>query len=808
MTLSMNIIEPVQHLDRGLLITRDAVWAWGKLATVTGDSEEEKEAQAWEFARLLTMLRQGDYHLLRVPLHPASKRWSEDLLAVDCERALPGWAGYVEGQRSVLERRQARLPQVHLGRLIADRRAGGLWGGWKRLERGMALEEPLTEHDLEGWRPAAEDFFRVLAAFQPQARPSPCAELRRLVWRPQWRGLEQAQEWEAPLADEPGDGRDGLTLLNAHIGRGWGHLRLGDHDEIRMAVLCAHRLPPDGLHLGWLAPEVGFPLEVSVRFRLEMPLDAERLADRAEAAAADMARHMAEAGVPPSPQLREQVAAARGIKEAQRQRQDCMVVAEPRFVVWGQGEAELAERVSALINLEQGRHIQLACPRADQWTLFKETLPGQTTRLGAGRQTMPPETFGGGLILSGGELGDGRGPYLGAALGDGPSVNPRPVPGLPDQLVGKPTVCADLGRWQGQREPRAILITGDTGSGKTNCAMKLAAEARMRGATVVFVDPSAKRDAEGLVRLPHLGEVRRLRLGDYPGLLDPFRTQSDSGQAALLAADLLQRFLPPGFGGAGGEVPALVQSACHREAQRADRAPSMRGVIERVREYSDHPSAGLVADNLESVAAMPLARPCFGEPEVSAQLLDRLTLIQFPELRLPAPGLRPEQCSLQERLAMGLMTGVMGLLSPLIELGDERVPKLLVIDEAWLLMASDVARSLIDRYVRLGRSKNTVLLLATQNAADVEYPEVVNNVGQVFSFRRQSAADVEAACRIMGLKCTSKIQQLVRRAARGECLYRDSWGRCGRLQVDLVHERMWEAFDTQPGAQRWTAEVA
>ena len=274
----------------------------------------------------------------------------------------------------------------------------------------------------------------------------------------------------------------------------------------------------------------------------------------------------------------------------------------------------------------------------------------------------------------------------------------------------------------------------------------------------------------------------------------------------MLAADLLLRFLPPGFLGTGGEVPALVQSAAHQEAQYPN--PSMRGVVDGIRSYRDHPSAALVADNLEAVAEMPLARLCFGEGGETVDLLGALTLVQFAGLRLPEPGLDPQQYSLQDRLALGLMTAVMGLLAPLIELGDPSHPKLLVVDEAWMLMASEVARGLIDRYVRLGRSKNTVLVLITQNARDVLHQEVVNNVGQHLHFRRQDDRDIQAVCELMGIAHTQHVRAYLKQAQSGECLYKDLHGRTGRLQVDLVFPGLRRALDTRPDAQAGRARQA
>ena len=790
MTIATNRADPPEHIEPGLLVTKDAVWAFARLPTFTPEllSEAELLEQAGDVAALLNRLQEGEYHLLRVPFPYSPDAWAMARREAD-GAASSEWASYLEGVQAVLRGHQPRQCQVYLGKRVRDRRKRPLWTLYLEGERGLGFATPIPEVELQAGRSARDDFIRTLASANPGCRDATSAELRWLVWRCQWRGLP-TPTWAPPLEEQPGGSDDGIALIDGEVRNGWRHLRIGTDDaEAWLATLCFRHLPPQ-LNLGWLVPDLPFPHEVSVRFRLQATLQARREVERSAAAAKDMARHMEEAQVRPSQELLETIGASDEIMLDLKQAQGSLATIEPRIVIWARSRPELEQRVELALSQHRGSSIHLVCPAGDQLALFFEAVPGDRSRINYFRHMLPPITLGGGLLQASSDLGDGSGPYLGMALGY--------AEGGADQVRERTPVFADPWLAPKVNRPPAILITGDTGSGKTTAALKLAAESRLRGSTVAFVDP--KHDADGLAELGGLGTVQRLTLdAQHAGLLDPYRTQLDRGQAAMLAADLLLRFLPPTFVGTGGEVPALVQSAAHQVAQE-DR-PSMRRVIERIRGYREHPSAELVADNLESVAAMPLARLCFGEGGREVRLLDAITLVQFTGLRLPEPGMDPSQYSLRDRLALGLMTAVMGLLAPLIELGEPSHPKLLVIDEAWMLMASEVARGLIDRYVRLGRSKNTVLMLVTQNARDVLHQEVINNVGQQLHFRRQDDGDIETACRLLGIAHTRQTRAYLKQARSGECLYRDLHGRTGRLQVDLVFEGLRRAFDTRPDAQ-------
>ncbi|MGH7921381.1 MAG: ATP-binding protein, partial [Candidatus Dormibacteraceae bacterium] len=259
----------------------------------------------------------------------------------------------------------------------------------------------------------------------------------------------------------------------------------------------------------------------------------------------------------------------------------------------------------------------------------------------------------------------------------------------------------------------AMLITGETGGGKTNAAAKTAVEAALRGATVLMLDP--KHDLDGLENLG-LTNFQRLELTpDHAGLLNPFGSvHSDRPRQGLLAAEVCQRMLNQDLLVRGGY---LIESAAMAEARQPQ--PTMPGLIERIRQGASDAVGEQVAANLEAIADMPQGALLFAEPTAGRRLdiEGKLTLVQLADIQLPEPG--ATRLTLRQRLTLGLMTALTALCGDLIEFGADWIPKLLVIDEAHLLLGSSELETVIERFSRLGRSKFAVVMLVTQSMRDV-----------------------------------------------------------------------------------------
>ena len=73
---------------------------------------------------------------------------------------------------------------------------------------------------------------------------------------------------------------------------------------------------------------------------------------------------------------------------------------------------------------------------------------------------------------------------------------------------------------------------------------------------------------------------------------------------------------------------------------------------------------------------------------------------------------------------------------------DRRIPKAIVLDEAWAVTSTPQGAKLIPEVSRMGRSRNTALILVSQNAGDLLNEQVTNCLSAVFAFRSTERAEV------------------------------------------------------------------
>jgi hypothetical protein len=777
----------LRYLEDGLLIASSGPWAWFRLSTHSYEalSENQRLAVLLQQERLLAGLGEAEGHLLVVPRSHAVSRWAADL-ARGTTRPVPGWRPHLEEVVDHLRGQRFRQREVYLGlRLAATRRRHWALALLAGVERQLDLDDPRPDQRLLASLRAELDLaLRKVAAASPGARPASAAELRWLVRRTGWRGLLEDAEVQEPPA-RPAWGGETLALLEGLVRNGYRSLRLGDDASGigHVATLAMAHMPdrlafPGGAE--WLHHYdlLDFPIEASVRFRVVSPREAARDLGRQVAAALDQAEHVAQTSADLPLDVQEVYEDARQLERRVLKDQQPLLYCWPRLLVAGDSDEQLVARVTDLIENYRDLGIELVRPSGDQLALFLEAMPGDRVRVGAYEQRMEPVTLAGAMYGASSELGDGQGCYLGQTTG------------LSRAAVTFDPLLAAL-----RNRPTGVSITGAPGGGKTNTALLLAYQARLRGAWVAIIDP--KREATGLTRLAGLGTVQTVQLDHtYEGLLDPFRIEEDQAEASLLAAELCRVFLPPRL---AQEVEGHLLTAAAEEAGHAMR-PSLLGMLARL-ESSSSRLAHEAAAPLRAMTGMPMARMCFaGEEVAELRLQDALTVIQFAGLSLPPAGSRPEDYSIPERLAVGLMRAVTALAGRLIDTGTTSQPKLLVLDEAWALTASAEGQRLVERLARTGRSKNTALLLVTQNARDLLDERVTNCLSVKLGFRSEDDTELRAMLALLDVEPSPELMAQMSRFAPGECLMRDLEGRVGRLQVELVPNELRVAFDTTPRA--------
>jgi len=133
---------------------------------------------------------------------------------------------------------------------------------------------------------------------------------------------------------------------------------------------------------------------------------------------------------------------------------------------------------------------------------------------------------------------------------------------------------------------------------------------------------------------------------------------------------------------------------------------------------------------------------------------------------------------------------------------DRSLPKAIILDEAWAITSTPQGAKLIPEVSRMGRSRNTALILVSQNAGDLLNEQVTNCISGVFAFRSSERMEVANVMALLGVEPSDEHKAVLRGLGNGECIYRDLDGRAGRIGIDLISDELRQRLDTNPTRAR------
>jgi hypothetical protein len=746
----------------------------------------------------------ADFSLWRVQRAYPAERYAEDLAgSADPRHAdIEGWRRHLEGHEKRLAELDSHLPEIYLTVALHEPAKGHLRSldrARRRVEEmaGVGPPRPISGAELEALAGAEQRCFERLANVIGLRRAT-TPELQWLLRRGGCRGvaepvLDGAWEPDALVLDG-GDGALSYEPLEHDLWRCANAPMTEDPGEppsleveaeegrYFQALLCAGALAEEAEFPGpaelLFAPleDAGFPADAVLHARWIGNREAlgqvrKRIIDVEHAY-----REQAEgAHAGPGWQADEDRELAREYEAVlQSSAHPPMLRAYLGVAVGAPDRPELERRVEVL--RERFGEVRLHRPRGLQHSLFFDHVP----RTDGGSvpdylQQMTVEQFGAMVATASTELGSRSGPYIGHT----PSGAARPV-------RYDPTEAPRTAR------PSGVLLAGTLGSGKTLAAESIAYAAQRRGSLVVDFDPKPDHNLEAIPELE--GQVEVLELSGDPrhrGKLDPLQVGLPELREELASSYLLDLLRDP---------PPSWENAIDRVVRDAVRAGerSLLRVIARLRE-SEAAAAQEAAEALDVLSDFGLARLGFADGEVSpVQASASVITIRTPGLALPDPDASRETYTRAERISVATLSLVAALALRLVS-HDRSRHKIVLLDEAWFLLASTQGRLLLNRLIRLGRSMNATILLATQRLADLG--ELSELVGVYFLFGQDSIPEAERALEILGLDPTDAAQRSrLTEYRQGLCLMRDLDGRVGEVQIDLVFPSLLAALDNTPKA--------
>jgi hypothetical protein len=129
---------------------------------------------------------------------------------------------------------------------------------------------------------------------------------------------------------------------------------------------------------------------------------------------------------------------------------------------------------------------------------------------------------------------------------------------------------------------------------------------------------------------------------------------------------------------------------------------------------------------------------------------------------------------------------------------ERRLPKAIFLDEAWAITSTPQGAKLIPEVSRMGRSRNTALIMVSQNAGDLLNEQVTNCISSVFAFRSSEQSEVTSVLSLLGIEPSAEHKAALRGLGNGECIFRDLDGCAGRIAVELISDELRRCLDTNP----------
>jgi AAA domain-containing protein len=800
----------IRYFDDRIVLTETHAWAYYRLPTHAYEftTPPEREALAINITVALAAIRLPDAEVhLRVAhrSYPAAQ-WAARLDVTS--DGGPGWRDYLDEMYRHVWAKDFWTKEVYLGVRLGPRGmraqfSGGMFSqfinAYRAGEQALGLaDEAVAESELARWTDQAERLGRALSASALHARHATSDEIAWL--------------FQHALAGTVGDPPPSAArrrrwgageieaLLEGQVHNGRTMLRL-EHPagESYVAFLSFSRFPdvmsfPDGEPWLHFADSLPFPVEVSSRMRLIPPAKASKDVGRRLAHARDMDAHIREAGVDLPLALAEQLEAARMLEHGITKERLPFVYGWHRLSVSAPSKDLCQRRVEALVEHYRDIGIDLVNSTGDQFSLLSESLPGDRVRLPSYVQRQPLYTIAGGVPTATVDLGDRAvnglddvaagggwvGPYIGETLGRARSI-----------VHFDPLLAAARNR------PTAVAITGEPGGGKTTLALLLILQLAVRGVTVAVIDP--KGDAESLVEVLRARgrKARVLPLGSAaPGLLDPFSFGDDLAEKRTMATETLRLLLPRMSEERESAMIQAVAAVAGRER------PSLGKVVRHL-EQSEDPASKNLGAVLRSMSEMRLARLCFAP--AGGQRIDAAgwtTVFTLAGLTLPDAAVSRDDFSYEQRLSVALLYLVSQFARRLLNGMDRRLPKAIFLDEAWAITSTPEGAKLVPEVSRMGRSRNTALILVSQNAGDLLTEQVTNCISSVFAFRSSERVEVTNVMALLGVEASDEHQMALRGLGNGECIFRDLEGRAGRIGIDLISDEMRRWLDTNPTRTR------
>lgn len=479
------------------------------------------------------------------------------------------------------------------------------------------------------------------------------------------------------------------------------------------------------------------------------------------------------------------------------------------FVISGNSKEEVKKHSDRLINRLGLREIEAYRPNTDQLYLFYRFLQGNSLNGNKNwLQVTNNEGFAENLFAVSNRLGNNVGWYIGRIddLTESQSLE-QSIYASRKIVLFNPTI-ANKGIKGAKTDSPHIAVTGETGKGKSFLVKLLFIYMSFMKAKLLYVDPKKEIrnwfnkviENEDMQRsyplfVNHLKNFHYVTLDAADsrnwGVLDPIIFLKGADAKDTAEAMIEQIYSTKDKDMAKTAILKAIKTVISQ--RELGEQVGMLHVIEILKESDDLEVKG--AGNLlyEMVTGSVLQLGFSDGSNNGVNLEDRINILEVSGLELPKEGDNPDNYSDLEKKSVALMIPL-GKFCEKFGSNDTNSYTAEIFDEAWIFNVAKSGKKILKSMKRVGRSQNNMLLYATQSVADISDQEDHGQFGVLFAFDEPS--EREAILEHVQLPINEQNLSWLANMIKGQCLFRDIYGRVGKIAIHSLFDEMTSSFKT------------
>lgn len=489
------------------------------------------------------------------------------------------------------------------------------------------------------------------------------------------------------------------------------------------------------------------------------------------------------------------------------------------YVVAGKTLGETKEKARQVKNMMRDQHkVTVVQPVADQLFLFYKFLQGQSLELTEPywvQYTTNAELaeFCIGLTK---QLGSYLGWYLGR-ITDGEVLSREDAVANSRMIALFHSFLAHEGIEGATTDSPHIAILGSTGNGKSYLVKILFFYLIFMEGKVLLTDPksefrerirNATENEEVQKNYPEFVEfisrIKFIRLdpdkeGNH-GVLDPLNFLTGS-KARDTIFDIFNSIMTLNDQRTENELRRVVETVL-RQKENGEQVGLMTAVD--ILEQSEDKTIHLFGENLKLKIENSILQLAFGYGKnTGVSIQDKATILEIEGLDLPDSKMKTSEQSETEQKSVAVMIALAKFCE---EFGkrSKHEKTTIIFDEAWTLTTAKGGKKLVKSLRRVGRSYANQLILVTQSVDDIQNEDDSGNFGACFFFDESS--EREKILQTAGLPVTKENIDMLKQLKKGQCIFKDFYGRTDELSVDCLFPEWDLAFQTTDKSNAGQAE--